>query len=87
MGLGTPIAAAEVSGRDLETYFIPFREICGDAAEYFSPFDPDGCAEAMARTLDPDRRAALIAAGHARATHYSWRTAAEGTLKVFASLG
>ena len=26
MGLGTPIAAAEVSGRDLETYFIPFRE-------------------------------------------------------------
>lgn len=86
MGLGTPVAAAEVAGSDREKYFIPFREICGDAAEYFSPFDAQSCAEAMARTLDPPRRRALIDAGYRRADRYSWRAAAEGTLKVFASL-
>lgn len=86
MGLGTPIAAAEVTGADLDKYFIPFREICGEAAEYFSPFDPESCADAMARALDPARRAVLIEAGRRRADRYSWRAAAEGTLKVFASL-
>jgi glycosyltransferase involved in cell wall biosynthesis len=86
MGLGTPIAAAEVTGPDLDKYFIPFREICGEAAEYFSPFDAESCANAMARALDPARRTSLIEAGRRRADRYSWRAAAEGTLKVFASL-
>lgn len=87
MGLGTPVAAAAVDGEDRYKYFIPFREICGDAAEYFSPFDADDCAAAMARTLDPQRRAELAALGRTRAARYSWRASAEGTLRVIDSLG
>jgi glycosyltransferase involved in cell wall biosynthesis len=87
MGLGTPVAAAAVEGEDRYKYFIPFREICGPAAEYFSPFDAADCAAAMARTVEPSRRAELIALGHARAARYSWRAAAAGTLRVIDSLG
>lgn len=83
MALGTPVAAARVEGADRDKYFIPFSEICGEAAEYFDPFDAGSCAAAIERTLDPARRAQLIDAGRERASHYSWRAAAEATLKVF----
>ncbi len=87
MSLRTPVAAAEVTGADRLKYFMPFREICGEAAEYFSPFDAESCAWAMARTLDPARRHQLMAAGEERARLYSWRAAAEGTLRVIDSVG
>jgi glycosyltransferase involved in cell wall biosynthesis len=83
MWLGTPVAAARVHGEDRWKYFMPFDEICRDAAEYFDPFAPESCADAIERTLDRDRRAALTAAGRIRATSFSWRAAAQGTLTVF----
>jgi glycosyltransferase involved in cell wall biosynthesis len=83
MGLGTPVAAARVESDAALNYFIPFEEICADAAEYFDPFDPTACAAAIERVLVPSRRVALIDAGRRRAALYSWRSAAERTLKVF----
>lgn len=86
MGLGCPVVAAEVHGADADIYFMPFREICGEAAEYFPPFDAAACASAIANSLQPARRAELIAAGFERAQHYSWRAAAAGTVDVLTSL-
>lgn len=86
MGLGTPVVASRVEGPDRDEYFIPFEEICGGAAEYFNPFDPGACADAIARALKDDRRRALISAGHERARLYSWRAAAERTAQAFDEL-
>ncbi len=87
MGLGCPVVAAEVHGADADIYFMPFREICAGAAEYFPPFDAEACAAAILTAIAAPRRAELIRAGFERAQHYSWRSAAAGTLDVLKSLG
>jgi glycosyltransferase involved in cell wall biosynthesis len=80
MGYGLPIAA---SAGDLspqaQQCFLPFRELAGDAAVYFDPYDPQAMADAMAALLkDPDRAADLGRRGAVRVREYSWtRTATE----------
>jgi glycosyltransferase involved in cell wall biosynthesis len=86
MGLGTPVAAARLTGDQTFKYFMPFEEICNDAAEYFDPFDAGTCAAAIERTLIPSRRTVLIERGLSRAARYSWRSAGELTLKVFEAI-
>jgi glycosyltransferase involved in cell wall biosynthesis len=80
MGYGLPIAA---SAGDLspqaQQCFLPFRELAGDAAVYFDPYDPQGMADAMTALLkDPERAADLGRKGAVRVREFSWtRTAAE----------
>ena len=60
-------------------------EVVGDAALLIDPDDPGALAAAIDRVLaDTALRAALSDAGRRRAATFSWRRAAEETLKVYA---
>lgn len=56
-------------------------EVCGEAALWFDPDAPQALGEAIATlATDAPRRAALIAAGRARAAAFSWEAAARRLL-------
>jgi glycosyltransferase involved in cell wall biosynthesis len=76
MAAGTPVIAARVSS-------IP--EVVGDAADLVDePTDPSAWAAALSHVLDNDeRRAALAAAGRARAAMFSWQRAATTMLEIY----
>lgn len=82
MGLGAPVVAPDA----VEGHFMPFRELCGDAAEYFDPFDPAACADAIERARREPRRASMIERGYERARHYTWERAAHLTSDMLTSL-
>jgi glycosyltransferase involved in cell wall biosynthesis len=72
MAYGTPVIASKAK-RDSDGYFIPFEEICGDAAMYFNPFDHEDLAAQMFRlSSDLKLRNRLIKSGLARAHEFSW---------------
>ena len=56
------------ASRPLLTSDLPFaRDLCGDAAAYFDPWDAEAAADAIERFVaDRDRRLALVAAGRER---------------------
>ena len=62
-------------------------ETCGDAAVYVNPRDPDAWAEAIADLSEaPERRAAIIRAGRARAAMFTWRASAGRLLEILSRL-
>ncbi len=64
MGLGTPVLAARVPG---------VLEVCGDAARYAGPGDPESFASAMVLlTAEPAIRDDLARRGRSRAAGFSW---------------
>jgi glycosyltransferase involved in cell wall biosynthesis len=59
-------------------------EIVGDAALLVDPYDTQGLAETMHRVLTDDGlRSEMVQRGHRRVKLFSWRRAAEETLKVY----
>lgn len=63
-------------------------EICGDAALHCTADDVDELARLMRIVHDePDQRAALIAAGRARAARYTWDSVARTLLNLCAQYG
>jgi alpha-1,3-rhamnosyl/mannosyltransferase len=70
MASGTPVVCSDAAS-------LP--EVVGDAALLFAAGDVTAAAGAILRLLDdPALRTSLVAAGHARATLFTWeRTAAE----------
>lgn len=76
MSCGTPLVATRAGA-------IP--EVVGDAALLVSPRDPEGLAAAFRELLtDPDRAAALGAAGRRRVTeNYSWAAVAAATAERY----
>lgn len=89
MAMGVPIA---VSDGDLDTRycgkcFTPFREICGDAAQYFNPFDVEDIEKGMHRicTDEPYRRACIVN-GRQRATQYDVAMTARALVQLFESV-
>jgi glycosyltransferase involved in cell wall biosynthesis len=78
MACGTPVVCSNVSS-------LP--EVAGDAALTVDPFDIDGLAEAMARTLeDADLQQRMIAKGLAQAARFTWTESARQLLGVFSAL-
>lgn len=78
MAAGVPVVASS-SGS------LP--EIAHDAALLVDPTDSDSLAESLGIALrDRERRHELIAAGHRRVDHYSWRATADGLLNLYRSL-
>lgn len=78
MAAGTPVVAMNVSS-------VP--EVCGDAAAYANPGDPDSLRHAIEEVvLSPERRKALVAAGTTRLTHFSWSKCADDTLAAYRNL-
>lgn len=75
MRAGTPVVASTAGS-------IP--EVAGDAALLVAPDDEDGLAVALGRALhDPTTAAALVAAGDARWSTFSWQRAADEMLQLY----
>ena len=64
MAVGLPIVAADVPIN---------RELCGDAAIYFAPFDPIECARAIDKVIaDPELRDRLVQDGMKNVEKFAW---------------
>jgi glycosyltransferase involved in cell wall biosynthesis len=75
---GCPVVASSAS-------CIP--EVCSDAAHYIDPGDVDSIAEGMYQVATNEAlRNDLIARGLQRARMFSWKTSAEGHVRLFRSL-
>lgn len=72
MASGCPVAAARAGS-------LP--EICGDAAVYFDPLDPEAIAAGILEAIE--RTAELAPAGIARAAGFTWERTREEHLAVF----
>jgi len=78
MASGVPVAASQSSA-------IP--EVCGEAAVYFRPEDPENIAEKIISILEnSDLQKALVSKGLRRTQDFSWERAARETLEFYASL-
>ncbi len=77
MRYGCPCVVSDLDGKDPALpFFSPFREVCGDAAEYCDPFSDASIGDAMAAALRPARAAELREAGPVQAARFTWaRTA------------
>jgi glycosyltransferase involved in cell wall biosynthesis len=84
-GFGLPVLEAMACGAAvLTTERLSLPEVGGDAVAYTEP-DPDSIATALRSLLDdPDRRAALGRAGHARSQEFTWAASAEAHMAAFA---
>lgn len=87
-GFGLPIVEAMACGCPVicsNTSAMP--EVAGDAAGFVNPRDPDAIAKAVDRVLaDKAYAEELRRRGARRAAQFSWTTAAQRTLDLFASL-
>jgi glycosyltransferase involved in cell wall biosynthesis len=76
MAAGLPVVAADVPVN---------RELCGEAALYFSPFDDDDCARQLAALMaDADARARLSRQALQRVERFQWSSHARVLLQQFA---
>jgi glycosyltransferase involved in cell wall biosynthesis len=84
-GFGLPVLEGMASGVPvLHSTAQALQEVVGGAGLMCDPIDTEGFAEAMRALIDDGAlRERLIAAGSARACHFSWRRTAEETLGVY----
>src|SRR5262245_4877065 len=87
-GFGLPILEAMACGTPVVTSNVSaLPETAGDAALLVDPLSTGEIAKALRSIMtEPDLRARLREAGLARASGFSWRRAAEGTLAVYRSV-
>lgn len=83
-GFGIPLLEAMGCGTAVIASDIPvFREVAGDAAEFFSPQNTEAMIHAMTRIKDVSRRLELIRQGIARVQTYSWDRSAQMLIDVY----
>ncbi len=84
-GFGLPPLEAMVAGTPVVTSSITaLPEVCGDAAWYVEPSDPERIFEAARRLLtERDFHAELVAKGKLRARQFTWRETARQTLLAY----
>jgi glycosyltransferase involved in cell wall biosynthesis len=75
LACGCPVAVSDIP---------PHREVCGQAALYFNPFDWQDLLSKLEDLLrlDSARRASLANQGFERASLYRWETAASKTWRI-----
>jgi glycosyltransferase involved in cell wall biosynthesis len=83
-GFGIPPVQAMACGCPvLSSNAASMPEVCGDAALFFSPSEPEQLTAALARLVDePGLKEKLRIAGISRAGRYTWKATAEKTLPV-----
>ena len=88
MSCGVPVAVSDPDLSNLKgNHFIPFREICGDAAHYFNPFDPVDMADGIHKIIaDKGYREKLRREGLAQVKKYRWEETAKSMVKIFSSV-
>ena len=82
---GHPLVEAMASGLPIVAADVPVnRELCGDAAIYFSVFDPVDCAKAIRQVAgDKELREKLRAISIARAQSFVWKNHALQLVEAF----
>jgi glycosyltransferase involved in cell wall biosynthesis len=87
-GFGLPAIEAMAAGCPVVASTSPcLPEICGEAALYADPDDPDAWIDKVKRLQEDQAfRHRLVAAGRAQASIYSWRRVAEIYLELMASI-
>jgi glycosyltransferase involved in cell wall biosynthesis len=74
MACGCPVLASNAPA-------IP--EVCGDAALYFDPYDPQDMADKIKKVLKDDiLRKELITKGYQRVKKYTWEESAQKLLAI-----
>ena len=83
-GFGMPVSEALAAGIPTACSAIePVRSVAGSAALLFDPASEPAILDAMVRiTLDGELRARLAVEGPRRASEFSWRKTAAGTLAL-----
>jgi glycosyltransferase involved in cell wall biosynthesis len=83
-GFGMPVAEAMAAGLPVGCSDIaPLREVAGEHAVYFDPFDESAITAALERVAgDPELRARLTAEGPMWARRFSWDRCAKETLEL-----
>ena len=84
-GFSMPLTEAMACGIPVACSDIPvFREICGEAAAYFNPENPETIAQALiTAATDNIARNRIRAAGLDRVHLFDWRVTAAKTLEVY----
>ena len=78
MACGCPVVASKASS-------IP--EICGEAAFYVDPLNPDDIARGIrAVAMDSELRNRLIDAGYEQCQHYNWNESSERFIQIISEL-
>jgi len=78
LACGCPVVASDIP---------PLREVCGDAARFVAPEQPESITEGVQKVLsDKDLRRKLSAEGLRRAEGFSWEKTAREMLAIFEEL-
>ncbi|MGA1823652.1 MAG: glycosyltransferase family 4 protein [bacterium] len=85
-GFGIPLLEAMACGTPVLASDIPvFREIAGDAALFFDPYDEEALAEAMGRVLKDPIKHDLITKGKKQVKKFSWDFSTQQLVNVYQS--
>jgi glycosyltransferase involved in cell wall biosynthesis len=84
-GFGLTALEAAACGAPVAASDIPtLREVLGQGAEFFDPDNEDNMFDVLGGLVDNLRRLEELAnLGLSRSKHYSWKTAAEETIKTY----
>ncbi len=74
MAAGVPVAASNATSHP---------EVCGDAAEYFDPYDKEGTASVLERMLRGDQRERLVEMGRRRVLQFRWEVCCRKTFELY----
>ena len=84
-GFGLPLLEAMTCGCPVLASDIPvFREVCGDAAIYFDPYDETSIRDSIERFLkmDDNGKKRLQVLGYENAQRFSWEKSAQHIISI-----
>lgn len=86
-GFGLTALEAAACGAPMALSDIPtLREVMGQGAEFFDPHNEDNMQDVLDGLLNNEQRLEDLAnSGLARSKHFSWKQAAEETIKIYES--